>query len=169
MCWRARQLRGRGGHSALLSLKVGGSSLRHCLHKNYYLGGRWGGGMSLVLLCWCFNCAFGCCILCCWFAVDCQRETHFIFCFCGEILKSGLLRLTTWCDILSCSHDLDFLVSGHHRFDDLRVSKWTLSRIVSSVWVKEGQKSESSNTLNTHPITVEDKDCSYKCEKESGG
>ena len=42
MCWRARQLRGRGGHSALLSLKVGGSSLRHCLHKNYYLGGRWG-------------------------------------------------------------------------------------------------------------------------------
>ena len=38
MCWRARQLRGRGGHSALLSLKVGGSSLTHCLHKNYYLG-----------------------------------------------------------------------------------------------------------------------------------
>ena len=27
--------------------------------------------------------AFVCCILCCWFAVDCQRETHFIFCFCA--------------------------------------------------------------------------------------
>ena len=57
MCWRARQLRGRGGHSALLSLKVGGSSLRHCLHKNYYLGGRWGEGgvigpALLVLYLW---------------------------------------------------------------------------------------------------------------------
>ena len=149
MCWRARQLRGRGGHSALLSLKVGGSSLTPCLHKNYYLGGRWGGchwpsfvGALFV--------AFVCCILCCWFAVDCQRETHFIFCFCGEILKSGLLRLTTWSDILSCSHYLDFLVLGHQRFDDLIVRRWTLSRIFSGVWVKQGQKSKTSKTLDTY-------------------
>ena len=94
------------------------------------------GGASLALLCWCFICGFVCCILCCWFAVDCQRETHFIFCFCGEILKSGLLRLTTWSDILSCSHYLDFLVLGHQRFDDLIVRRWTLSRIFSGVWVK---------------------------------
>ena len=103
----------------MLSLKVGGSSLRHCLHKNYYLGGRWGEGCHWSSFVGDLFVAFVCCILCCWFAVDCQRETHFIFCFCGEILKSGLLRLTTWCDILSCSHDLDFLLSGHHRFDDL--------------------------------------------------
>ena len=167
MCWRARQLRGRGGHSALLSLKVGGSSLRHCLHKNYYLGGRWGGGMSLVLLCWCFNCAFGCCILCCWFAVDCQRNTHFIFCFCGEILKSGLLRLTTWCDILSCSHDLDFLVSGHHRFDDL-IDKEV--DFIENCRKCLGQaETEKQNIENTHTITVEDKDCSCNCEQEFRG
>ena len=133
----------------MLSLKVGGSSLTPCLHKNYYLGGRWGGchwpsfvGALFVV--------FVCCILCHWFAIDCQRETHFIFCFCGEILKSGLLRLTTWCDILSCSHYLEFLVSGHQRFDDLRVSKWTLSRIFSGVWVKQGQKSKTSKTLDTY-------------------
>ena len=35
---RARQLRWLGGHSALLSLKLGGSSLTPgCLHLNYYL------------------------------------------------------------------------------------------------------------------------------------
>ena len=61
MCWRARQLRGRGGHSALLSLKVGGSSLTPCLHKNYYLGGRWGGVIGpplLVLYLWLLSVVF---------------------------------------------------------------------------------------------------------------
>ena len=94
--------------------------------------------------------AFVRCILCHWFAIDCQRETHFIFCFCGEILKSGLLRLTTWSDILSCSHYLDFLVLGHQRFDDLIVRRWTLSRIFSGVGVKQGQKSKTSKTLDTY-------------------
>ena len=167
MCWRARQLRGRGGHSALLSLKVGGSSLRHCLHKNYYLGGRWGEGCHWSSFVGDLFVAFVCCILCCWFAVDCQRETHFIFCFCGEILKSGLLRLTTWCDILSCSHYLHFLVSGHHRFDDL-IDKEV--DFIENCRKCLGQaETEKQNIENTHTITVEDKDCSCNCEQESGG
>ena len=166
MCWQARQLRGRGGHSALLSLKVGGSSLTPCLHKNYYLGGRWG-GVSLALLCWYFICYF--CLLHSLLLVCCRlsKGNKFYLLFLREILKSGLLRLTTWCDILSCSHYLEFLVSGHHRFDDLidKERKWTLSRIVASVWVKQRQKNKTSKTL----IPVEDKDCSCNCEQEYGG
>ena len=167
MCWRARQLRGRGGHSALLSLKVGGSSLRHCLHKNYYLGGRWGGGMSLVLLCWWFICGF--CLLYSLLLVcfRLSKGNTFYLLFLRDILKSGLLRLTTWCDILSCSHDLDFLVSGHHRFGYL-IDKEV--DFIENCRKCLGQaETEKQNIENTHTITVEDKDCSCNCEQESGG
>ena len=99
-------------------LKSGGQFPDTLSAQELLPGWQMGGGVIgpplLVLylwLCLLYSLLLVCCRL--------SKGNTFYLLFLRDILKSGLLRLTTWCDILSCSHYLHFLVSGHHRFDDL--------------------------------------------------
>ena len=148
-------------------LKSGGQFPETLSAQELLPGWQMGGGVSLVLLCWWFICGF--CLLYSMLLVCCRlsKGNTFYLLFLREILKSGLLRLTTWCDILSCSHDLHFLVFGHHRFDDL-IDKEV--DFIENCRKCLGQaETEKQNIENTHTITVEEKDCSCNCEQESGG